>query len=159
NRQRAHVLTLHQFRRLREWRVRGHAVWPGCHDFVDLGSTPGLLLRSLPDAYPPRSDLTPRAFSAAAAPPSRPPSLSRRRAYDLPREQSLIAHEGGFVVRPTPIILSVALGLALVATVGAAARPQATSIQIRTVMNATQEVPSPTGSVSNAAGTFSATVT
>jgi Cu/Zn superoxide dismutase len=48
---------------------------------------------------------------------------------------------------------------ALVVTVGASARPQAQTIQIRTVMNAAQEVPSPTGDVSNGQGTFAATVT
>jgi hypothetical protein len=53
---------------------------------------------------------------------------------------------------------AVALAAALVATVGASARPQATSIQIKTVMTAAQEVPSPTGSVSNGGGTFTATV-
>jgi Cu/Zn superoxide dismutase len=53
----------------------------------------------------------------------------------------------------------VALGIALVATVGASARPQAQTIQLRTVMNAAQEVPSPTGDVGAARGTFRATVT
>jgi Cu/Zn superoxide dismutase len=52
----------------------------------------------------------------------------------------------------------VALAIALVATVGAAARPQAQTIQLRTVMNAAQEVPAPSGDVSGARGTFSATV-
>jgi Cu/Zn superoxide dismutase len=52
----------------------------------------------------------------------------------------------------------VALGLALVATVGASARPQANTIQLRTVMNAAQEVPAPSGDVSGARGTFTATV-
>lgn len=56
-------------------------------------------------------------------------------------------------------IPALALVGALVATVGASARPQATTIQIRTVLNAAQEVPSPTGAVSNAGGTFSGTVT
>ena len=51
------------------------------------------------------------------------------------------------------------VGIALVATLGASARPQATTIQVRTVMNAAQEVPAPTGNVSQARGTFSATVT
>src|SRR5262249_58734875 len=36
---------------------------------------------------------------------------------------------------------------------------QAETIQIRTVLNATQEVPAPKGEVSNATGTFAATVT
>jgi hypothetical protein len=44
-------------------------------------------------------------------------------------------------------------------TAGASARPQATSIQIGTVMNAAQEVPAPTGDVSGARGAFTATVT
>ena len=57
------------------------------------------------------------------------------------------------------LVPAVALAVALVAAVGASARTQATTIQIRTVMNAAQEVPSPTGAVSSAGGTFSATVT
>ena len=57
------------------------------------------------------------------------------------------------------VIPALALAGALVATVGASARPQATTIQIRTVLNAAQEVPSPSGAVSGSAGTFSATVT
>jgi len=62
-------------------------------------------------------------------------------------------------MRTRALIPALALTTALVATVGASARPQATQIQIRTVLNAAQEVPSPTGAVSNARGTFSATVT
>ena len=62
-------------------------------------------------------------------------------------------------MRTRAVIPALALAGALVATVGASARPQATNIQIRTVMNAAQEVPSPTGAVSDARGTFSATVT
>ena len=62
-------------------------------------------------------------------------------------------------MRTRALIPALALVGALVATVGASARPQATNIQIRTVLNAAQEVPSPTGAVSNAGGTFSATVT
>jgi Cu/Zn superoxide dismutase len=62
-------------------------------------------------------------------------------------------------VRPRVLIPAVALAVALIATVGASARPQAASIQIRTVINADQEVPAPTGEVANARGTFSATVT
>ena len=62
-------------------------------------------------------------------------------------------------MRTRAFIPALALAGALVATVGASARPQATNIQLRTVMNAAQEVPSPTGAVSNARGTFSATVT
>jgi Cu/Zn superoxide dismutase len=61
-------------------------------------------------------------------------------------------------VRPTAVIGFVAVGIALVVTAGAAARPEATSIQLRTVMNAEQEVPAPSGDVSNARGTFSATL-
>jgi hypothetical protein len=59
-------------------------------------------------------------------------------------------------VRITPFIPAVAL--ALVVTAGASARPEATSIQLRTVLNAQQEVPAPSGDVSNARGTFSATL-
>jgi hypothetical protein len=62
-------------------------------------------------------------------------------------------------MRSRALIPAFALAFALVATVGASARPQATDIQIRTVLNAAQEVPSPTGAVSNAGGTFSATIT
>ena len=62
-------------------------------------------------------------------------------------------------MRTRAVIPALALAAALVATVGASARPQATTIQIRTVMNAAQEVPSPTGAVSDARGTFSATIT
>jgi Cu/Zn superoxide dismutase len=58
-----------------------------------------------------------------------------------------------------PGAILVALGIALVATVGASARPHANTIQIRTVMNSAQEVPAPTGEVSGARGTFTATVT
>jgi hypothetical protein len=52
-----------------------------------------------------------------------------------------------------------ALGVLLIGTVGASARPAATSIQIRTLMNAAQEVPAPTGDTSTGRGTFTATVT
>jgi len=62
-------------------------------------------------------------------------------------------------MRTRAFIPALALAGALVATVGASARPEATNIQLRTVMNAAQEVPSPTGAVSDARGTFSATVT
>ena len=57
------------------------------------------------------------------------------------------------------VIPALALAGALVATVGASARPQATNIQIGTVLNAAKEVPPPKGEVSGAGGTFSATVT
>jgi hypothetical protein len=53
----------------------------------------------------------------------------------------------------------VALGVAFAVTAGAAARPEATSIQLRTVMTADQEVPAPTGDVASARGTFTATLT
>jgi CHRD domain len=62
-------------------------------------------------------------------------------------------------LRPTALIPAIALGVALAATVGASARPQATAIQVRTVMNAAQEVPAPSGDVSNARGTFAASIT
>ena len=62
-------------------------------------------------------------------------------------------------MRPSALVTAIALVAALVVTVGASARPQAQPIQIRTVMNAAQEVPSPTGDVSNGQGTFAATVT
>ena len=52
----------------------------------------------------------------------------------------------------------VALGLTLVVTVGASARPEAATIQLRTVMTAAQEVPAPSGDVGAARGTFTATV-
>ena len=58
-----------------------------------------------------------------------------------------------------PLLLASALGITLAVTAGASARPQATSIQIGTVMNAAKEVPAPTGDVSGARGTFTATVT
>ena len=63
------------------------------------------------------------------------------------------------LLRPTPLIPAIALGIALGATVGASARPQATAIQVRTVMNAAQEVPAPSGDVGNARGTFAASIT
>jgi Cu/Zn superoxide dismutase len=62
-------------------------------------------------------------------------------------------------VRLAALICSAALAIALGATAGAEARPGASSIQLRTVLNADQEVPAPTGAVSAARGTFSATVT
>ena len=64
-------------------------------------------------------------------------------------------------MRATTLIPALAIGIALVATVGAAARPQAQAIQIRTLplMNAAQEVPAPAGDTSNGRGTFTATVT
>ena len=62
-------------------------------------------------------------------------------------------------MKPTALIGFVTLAIALVVTVGASARPEASSIQLRTVMTADQEVPSPSGDVSAARGTFTATVT
>ena len=59
----------------------------------------------------------------------------------------------------TLLLATAVVGIAFVVTAGASARPQATSIQIRTVMNAAQEVPAPTGDVSGARGAFTATVT
>lgn len=52
-----------------------------------------------------------------------------------------------------------ALVLALTVAGAAVARTQATTIQLNTAMNAAQEVPTPTGDVSAARGTFSASVT
>ena len=62
-------------------------------------------------------------------------------------------------MRHTPMTVALLLALTLFAVGGASASPQATSIQIRTVLNAAQEVPSPTGAVADAGGTFTATVT
>ncbi len=61
-------------------------------------------------------------------------------------------------MRPTALV-AVALGIAVIVAVSASARPQATTIQLRTLLNAAQEVPAPTGDVSNARGVFTATVT
>jgi len=52
-----------------------------------------------------------------------------------------------------------ALAIGLVFTVGAGARPAATTIQIRSVMASGQEVPAPTGDVSSARGAFTGSVT
>ena len=54
---------------------------------------------------------------------------------------------------------ALATAIALVTAVGASAGPQAQTIQIRTVLNAAQEVPVPSGAVSTAGGTFTATLT
>ena len=62
-------------------------------------------------------------------------------------------------MRSTALIPALVLAVALVATVGASARPQATTIQVATVLTADQEVPSPTGDVANGRGTFTASVT
>jgi CHRD domain len=66
------------------------------------------------------------------------------------------------VLRPKALMPAIALGAlatTLVVTLGASARPTALSIQIRTVMNASQEVPAPTGDTAGARGTFTAAVT
>ena len=52
-----------------------------------------------------------------------------------------------------------ALGAAVVAVVGASAAPQASTVQVRTVLSSAQEVPAPSGNVSGARGVFTATVT
>jgi hypothetical protein len=62
-------------------------------------------------------------------------------------------------LRPTALISFVSLAIALVFTVGASARPEASTIQIRTAMTADQEVPAPAGDVAAARGTFTATLT
>lgn len=62
-------------------------------------------------------------------------------------------------MRPSALIPAIAVGIALAATAGASARPQAATIQVRTVMNGTQEVPAPSGDVSGARGTFAASIT
>jgi hypothetical protein len=62
-------------------------------------------------------------------------------------------------LRPTALIGFVSLAIALVFTVGASARPEASTIQIRTAMTADQEVPAPAGDVAAARGTFTATLT
>ncbi len=54
---------------------------------------------------------------------------------------------------------SAVVGIVLTVTAGASARPQATSMQIASVMNSAQEVPAPAGDVSGARGAFTATVT
>ncbi|HXF98933.1 MAG TPA: CHRD domain-containing protein [Gaiellaceae bacterium] len=56
-------------------------------------------------------------------------------------------------------VAAAAAAVTLAATLGASARPQATTIQVRTTMDAAQEVPAPSGDVAGARGTFSATVT
>jgi hypothetical protein len=60
-------------------------------------------------------------------------------------------------VRPSALISALAV-VALVATVGASGRPEAMTIQLSTLLNAAQEVPAPTGDLSAARGTFTATV-
>lgn len=63
--------------------------------------------------------------------------------------------------RALPIVAAatLALGLVLAIAAGADARGQADSIGLITTMNAPSEVPSPTGDVSGARGTFTATAT
>ena len=56
-------------------------------------------------------------------------------------------------------ITAVALGVALGLSGAAVARSQATTIRVATAMTAAQEVPAPTGNVTGARGTFTATVT
>jgi Cu/Zn superoxide dismutase len=55
--------------------------------------------------------------------------------------------------------LAAALLIALAVAGAAVARTQATTIELSAAMNAAQEVPTPTGDVSAAAGTFTASVT
>ena len=62
-------------------------------------------------------------------------------------------------MRPTAPIGLFTLAIALVVAISASARPEASSIQLRTVLTADQEVPAPTGDVGAARGTFTATVT
>lgn len=57
-----------------------------------------------------------------------------------------------------PSVALIALGIALAASAVAAGGQQATTIQLQTAMNAAQEVPSPTGDVAGARGTFTATL-
>jgi hypothetical protein len=57
------------------------------------------------------------------------------------------------------IASALALGIALAAVGGAAARSQANTIRIAAVMNAANETPTPKGDVSGARGTFTATLT
>jgi hypothetical protein len=57
------------------------------------------------------------------------------------------------------VVGGLTLGLALAVAGAAVGRSQANEIQLSTSLNATQEVPAPTGDVSAARGVFSATVT
>jgi CHRD domain len=57
------------------------------------------------------------------------------------------------------IASALALGIALVAVGGAAARSQANTIRITAVMTAANETPTPKGDVGSARGTFTATLT
>ena len=67
------------------------------------------------------------------------------------------ARKGGSL-KLTASIGFAALAVAFVFTAIAAARPEANSIQLRTVLNSRDEVPAPSGDVANARGTFTATV-
>ena len=60
---------------------------------------------------------------------------------------------------PTVAAATLALGLVLAIVAGAEARGQATSIGLIATMNAPSEVPPPSGDVSGARGTFTATAT
>lgn len=69
--------------------------------------------------------------------------------------------EGVILVRKSAVwsAVAVAAGLALAAAGAATARSQATTIKIGTALSSSQEVPTPTGDVGSARGTFSATLT
>lgn len=56
-------------------------------------------------------------------------------------------------------VAAAAVGVALIAVGGAVGRSTASSISIATTLSAAEEVPTPTGAVSNANGSFSATLT
>jgi hypothetical protein len=60
---------------------------------------------------------------------------------------------------PLPRLLAAAALVALVAAGAVGARGTAAAIQLRVTLNAAQEAPAPTGDVSNARGTFVATLT
>lgn len=68
---------------------------------------------------------------------------------------SMLRNPGALIVAAATL----ALGLVLAIAVGAEARGQADSIGLIATMNAPSEVPSPTGDVSGARGTFTATAT
>ena len=58
-----------------------------------------------------------------------------------------------------PTAVAGVVGLTLALSGAAVARSQATAVDVSTTMTAAQEVPTPKGDVSNARGTFSATIT
>jgi CHRD domain len=62
-------------------------------------------------------------------------------------------------VKRGPIGAAILTAVAVVAIGSASARPSATTITVRTTMNAADEVPAPKGEVTAAQGTFTATVT